>query len=367
MLTGACLSRAGLNRKTALATLTLVLATEAPDIDSITYFGGPVAGLQHHRGITHSFLGAPFVAALVVLGVYGIHRLMQAREKNSGGSSSGGTSSQNAQAADLRAKTARPTLLPNWKLLYAYALLGTMVHLFQDFTNNYGLRPFAPFNPKWYSWDIVFIVDPIMLLALFLALLLPGLMALVTEEIGSRKPQFRGRGAAICALVCVAAVIFVRDFEHRRAITALNSRTYRNEEPLRASAFPQLLSPFAWNGVVETRDFFHMLPVDSGSGEIDPLNLGIVRFKPEETPVTLAAKKSRLGRAYLDWAAYPLVKVEDLEGGRHKVEFEDLRFETVEGVAQHRRPALTGTVILDPQLHVEEMYTGRLPRNAPNQ
>jgi len=88
-------------------------------------------------------------------------------------------------------------LLPNWKLLYAYALLGTLVHLFQDFTNKYGVRPFAPFNPKWYAWDIVFIVDPIMLLALFLALVLPALMALITEEIGSRKPQFRGRGAAI--------------------------------------------------------------------------------------------------------------------------------------------------------------------------
>jgi inner membrane protein len=360
MLTGACLSRAGLNRKTALATLTLALATEAPDIDSITYFGGPVAGLQHHRGITHSFLGAPFVAALVVAGVYGIYRLMEARRN-----------ARNSDSAGLQAKAAppnvaRPQLPPNWKLLYVYALLGTMVHLFQDFTNNYGVRPFAPFNPKWYSWDIVFIVDPIMLLALFLALFLPGLMALVTEEIGSRKPQFRGRGAAICALLCVAAVIFVRDFEHRRAVNALNSRTYRDEEPLRASAFPQMLSPFAWNGVVETRDFFHMLPVDSGSGEIDPLNLGIVRFKPEETPVTLAAKKSRLGRAYLDWAAYPLVTVEDLEGGRHKVEFEDLRFENVEGVAQHRRPALTGTVVLDPQLHVEEMYTGRLPKKGAN-
>jgi inner membrane protein len=360
MLTGACLSRAGLNRKTALATLTLALATEAPDIDSITYFGGPVAGLQHHRGITHSFLGAPFVAALVVLGVYGIYRVMQARR-----------SARNSDSAGLQAKAAppnvaRPQLPPNWKLLYVYALLGTMVHLFQDFTNNYGVRPFAPFNPKWYSWDIVFIVDPIMLLALFLALFLPGLMALVTEEIGSRKPQFRGRGAAICALLCVAAVIFVRDFEHRRAVNALNSRTYRDEEPLRASAFPQMFNPLAWNGVVETRDFFHMLPVDSGSGEIDPLNLGIVRFKPEETPVTLAAKKSRLGRAYLDWAAYPLVTVEDLEGGRHKVEFEDLRFENVEGVAQHRRPALTGTVVLDPQLHVEEMYTGRLPKKGTN-
>ena len=81
MLTGACLSRAGLNRKTALATLTLTLATESPDIDSVTYFGGGVTGLQHHRGITHSFLGAPFVAAIVVAGVYGIYRLVEARRK----------------------------------------------------------------------------------------------------------------------------------------------------------------------------------------------------------------------------------------------------------------------------------------------
>lgn len=360
MLTGACLSRAGLNRKTALATLTLVLATESPDIDSITYFGGPVAGLQHHRGITHSFLGAPFVAAIVVAGVYGIYRLMEARRK------ARGAGSAYAETSSAQSTTVQPRQQPNWKLLYAYALLGTMVHLFQDFTNNYGLRPFAPFNPKWYSWDIVYIVDPVMLLAMILALTLPALMALVTEEIGSRKPQFRGRGAAICALIGVALVIFVRDFEHRRAVNALNSRTYQNQEPLRASAFPLMFNPLAWNGVVETRDFFHMVPVDSGSGEVDPLNLGIVRFKPEETPVTLAAKRSKLGRVYLDWAAYPLVTVEDIEGGRHKVEFEDLRFESVEGVAQHRRPALTGTVILDRQLHVEEMYTGRLPKNAPN-
>jgi inner membrane protein len=357
MLTGACLSRAGLNRKTGLATLTLVLATEAPDIDSITYFAGPVTGLQHHRGITHSFLGAPFVAGLVVAGVYGIWRLMEARRKNS----------PNQQPSGEQSVGEQTRLPPNWKLLYAYALLGTLVHLFQDFTNNYGLRPFAPFNPKWYSWDIVFIVDPIMLVALFLALVLPGLMSLVSDEIGSRKPQFRGRGAAICALLCLAAVIFVRDFEHRRAVNALNSRTYRDEEPLRASAFPELLNPFAWNGVVETRDSFHMMPVDSSSGEIDPLNQGVVRLKPEETPVTLAAKKSRLGRVYLSWAAYPFVTVEELEGGRHQVQFEDMRFESAEGVAQNRRPALTGTVVLDPQLHVEEMFTGRLPKNGPNE
>jgi len=257
-------------------------------------------------------------------------------------------------------------LPPNWKILYAYALLGALLHLFQDFTNNYGVRPFAPFNPKWYSWDIVFIIDPVMLTALVLGLAVPALMALITEEIGSRKPRFRGRGAAILALLCVAAVIFVRDFEHRRAVNALTSRTYRNQEPLRASAFPQPLNPFSWNGVVETRDYFHMLPVDSGSGEVDPLNKGMIRFKTEETPVTLAAKRSRLGRVYLDWAEYPVVTAEQLEGGRYQVQFEDLRFESVEGLAQHRGPILAGYVVLDRQLRVEEMFTGRPPQTVPD-
>jgi inner membrane protein len=355
MMTGACLSRAGLNRKTGLATLTLTLALEAPDIDSFSYFGGGITGLQHHRGITHSFVGAPFVALLVVAIVYGVNFCWQRWGLPKRGPDNGVGNSRGA-----------PKLPPNWKLLYFYALLGALVHLFQDFTNNYGVRPFAPFNEKWYAWDIVFIIDPVMLVALLLALTLPALMALITEEIGSVKPQFRGRGAAIFGLLCLAAVILVRDFEHRRAVNALNARTYRDQDPLRVSAFPQMLNPFAWNGVVETRDFFQMLPVDSGSGEIDPLNIGVVRFKPQETPVTLAAKKSRLGRVYLDWARYPLVTAEQIEGGRNQVQFEDLRFESAEGLAQRRGPPLAGYVVLDRKLQVEEMFTGRPAKEVPN-
>src|SRR5471032_2534293 len=111
MLTGACLSRSGLNRTTGLATLTLVLAFEAPDIDSLSYFAGPVAGLQHHRGITHSFVGAPFVAALVVAIVYCIYRFMNSSQVSSRGTRSGG---------------AQPKLPPRWKLVYAYAFLGVL-------------------------------------------------------------------------------------------------------------------------------------------------------------------------------------------------------------------------------------------------
>src|ERR1035441_8967182 len=65
-LTGACIGRAGLNRKTAYATLAAVLAAEAADIDILWSFAGPVEELKHHRGITHTFIAVPVVAAAAV-------------------------------------------------------------------------------------------------------------------------------------------------------------------------------------------------------------------------------------------------------------------------------------------------------------
>lgn len=337
MLTGACLSRAGLNKKTGLATLTLTLATEAPDIDFVAYLGGSVNGFAHHRGFTHTLLGVPFVAGLTVAAVYGIHRLMKKRGREA-------------------------KLPPNWKLLYLFAIFGGLVHIFQDFTNNYGVRPFAPFNPHWYSWDLVFILDPIMLLALFGGLVMPGVISMVTEEIGEAKKPFRGRGGAITALACLALVILVRDVEHGRAVNALESLTYRDENPKKISAYPEPLNPFAWDGVVETQDFFELLPVDSLSGDVDPDNKAVVRYKPEETPATLAAKKSRLGRVYLDWAQYPLVETLDRPGGNeYLVQFQDLRFAASAALRRRGTPVLSGYVLLDPQFHVLEESMGLPP------
>ena len=45
-LTGACIGRAGLNRKTAYATLVAVLAAEAADLDVLWSLDGPVEGLN---------------------------------------------------------------------------------------------------------------------------------------------------------------------------------------------------------------------------------------------------------------------------------------------------------------------------------
>ncbi len=333
-LTGACIGRAGLNRKTALATLTLTLAAEAPDLDVLGRFRGPAFGFAHHRGFTHSFLGIVLMAALVVGFVYLIWRLRGRKVNN-------------------------PNLTPRWGLLFLYACLAGLSHILLDFTNNYGVRPFWPFSEKWYSWDIVFIFEPVMFTCLLLGLIAPSFFALIDREIGARQRGPRGRISATLALIAVVSLWTLRDFEHRRAVNALAARTYQGAEPARVSAYPSLTDPFHWYGVVETSDFFVLAPVDSlrpevDSGAADDSKLEI-RYKPEETPITLAAKRSYLGRVYLDWAQYPITQTETLGEDGYIVHFQDLRFVQLPSLFGRRgepRRALGAGVQLDRNLHV---------------
>ena len=296
------MGRAGLNRKTALATLTLTLAAEAPDLDVLGRFRGPAFAFAHHRGFTHSFVGVP-LDAIVVLGfVYLVWR--------------------------LRGRKSKDNSPPRWGELFVYACLAGLSHILLDFTNNYGVRPFWPFSEKWYSWDIVFIVEPVMLAFLILGLIVPALFALIDKEIGARRRGSRGRVAATLALVGVVLMWGLRDYEHRRAVHALEARTYENVDPLRVSAYPQWIDPFHWYGVVETPAFLALAPVNSLEPEVDPEGRLEIRYKPEETPVTLAAKKSYMGRAYLDWAQYPITETEELQPPQegYIVRFQDLRY-----------------------------------------
>ena len=302
-LTGACLGRAGLNRKTALATLTLTLAAEAPDLDVLGSIRGRAFSFAHHRGFTHSFLGVPLDALLVVGFVYLVWRLR-------------------------RRRTNDPNLPPRWGILFLYACLAGLSHILLDFTNNYGVRPFWPFSEKWYSWDIVFIVEPVMLAMLVLGLVAPLLFSLIDKEIGVRHRGPRGRLAATLALISIVLLWGIRDYEHRRAVNALEARTYSGADPLRVSAYPTWANPFQWYGVVETANFFALAPVDSLRPDVDPGGQVQIRYKPEETPVTLAAKNSYLGRVYLDWAQYPTAETEVLEGSEqgYIVRIQDLRY-----------------------------------------
>jgi inner membrane protein len=337
-LTGACLGRSGFNRKTALATATMTLAAEAPDLDVLGQFHGPVFGFAHHRGFTHSFLGLFLVAALVVGFMYVVWRLRGR-------------------------KTNDPNLPPRWGLLFLFAYIAGLSHILLDYTNNYGVRPFWPFSERWYSWDIVFIVEPVLYVFLTLGLVVPSLVALINEEIGSRQKGPKGRTAAIAALICVGLLYGLRDFEHRRAVQALEARTYHDAIPLRASAYPTWVNPFLWYGVIETKSFYALAHVNSRIPEVDPENSLEIRYKPEETPATLAAKESYLGRVYLDWAQYPITETETLPNG-YLVRFQDLRF--ANPWRQSGRTPLGAAVELNDRLRVvAEIFGLRKERVMP--
>src|SRR4051812_27854529 len=74
LMTGVCLARTGFNRKAAYATVAMTVTAEVPDLDTFWGIEGPVAAFQHHRGWTHTFLGLPLEAAIVVGAIWLFHR-----------------------------------------------------------------------------------------------------------------------------------------------------------------------------------------------------------------------------------------------------------------------------------------------------
>ncbi len=306
-LTGACLGRSGFNRKTAYATLAMTLAAEAPDIDVVAGWGGPVTGFCHHRGITHSFVGAPFMALAVTGVVWGISRIR-------------------------RTPPAQPV---RWLWVWLVALLADLSHLLLDFTNNYGLRPFLPFNPHWYSWSIVFIFEPLLFAALVLGLLVPALLGLVEGEMRRRAPdELRGRGWAIAALVFTGLLYGVRNAGHSHALRLAEAAGSPTRQTiLRVAAEPVMVNPFLWYTLAETRDGY-----ETGTAHTldDRLDSGDTIAKPPVTPAVATAKQTRLGRVYEDWSSWPVT--EDVGTlapagdagapgpGSHTVVFRDLRF-----------------------------------------
>ena len=323
-LTGACLGRAGCNRRSAYATLCMCLAAEAPDIDVVSSFGGPVTGFCHHRGITHTFLGAPFMALAVTGVVWLVTRA-------------------------LRVLGRKPPAQPvRWLWLYALALLADLSHLLLDFTNNYGLRPFFPFSSHWHAWSIVFIFDPLLFAMLVLGLALPALTRLIEGEMRGRAARgasiaLPARTPAAAALLGICLLYALRSAEQLHALHLVASagqtgQTGQSGSPapeplLRVAAMPSMADPFTWHTLSETATSYQLSTVHTTDDLLTP---GPVVSKPPVTAAVRVAKASYLGRVYGNWSSWPVT--EDLgeiappgdpvplPPGAHTVRFRDLRF-----------------------------------------
>src|SRR4051794_32132814 len=259
--TGACLGRAGLNRKSAYATLGATLAAEAADMDVFWGLRGPVEGLKHHRGITHTFVGVPIVAAVIVGLVWMLHRWNEKRRRRK-------LSRLNPPPGDPPPPRLRPRVV-HWGWLYCTCFIAALSHILLDWTNNYGVRPFFPFNPRWYAGSFMFIAEPVWWALFFLALVMPWLFGLADREIGVRRTRFRGRGWAIFALAGMTTLGVWRLAEHTKARAMLDNTQVASAPVLRTGVEPYPINPFRWHAILETQAFYQTAEVNTHTESID--------------------------------------------------------------------------------------------------
>ena len=111
-----------------------IVAAELPDLDSFI-FNDDIAYLRVHRGITHSLLVSPLMAAVVIGVFYALAR---------------------KQRKEIQ-----------WAHMYLLAFLGLLTHLTSDWMNTWGTGLLEPWVNSRYSLGFLPIID-LVILSLFL-------------------------------------------------------------------------------------------------------------------------------------------------------------------------------------------------------
>lgn len=348
-LVGLAAAKAGLERLSPGATALCILAANAPDADVVTTLWGRWVYLHHHRGITHSIVGAIALALLLPLLFYGLEKGL----------------------AHIRGKPSRFRL---GGLLIA-SLLATATHPLLDWTNNYGVRPFLPWSGRWYYGDLVFIVDPwlwlvvggacflltargwlrigfwaLLGLALTSAIILfplrangpslpllvqagwvTGVALLILARMTHMEKRWGSR-VAVAALSFVLVYWGILGFMHSRAVSeanrlAVDFAASRGETVSRLAAMPSLADPTLWRCVVETdrSTFLFNLDLNRGAG---PLSDVVLYQKPYGETARLVAQAGRDERAriFLDFARFPVTQTRGDCLTESFVQFADLRY-----------------------------------------
>jgi inner membrane protein len=148
-LFGWTLARAGLGRRVPYATATLILASNAPDIDIVAGFRSGVDYLAVHRGPTHGPLGV-IGLGLVTAGIISAWARLRSRGRGVG----------------LEDHTTG-----NFTRWWALAMIGIVCHVLMDLPTSYGTRLLSPFVWTWYALDWMPIVDVYLWLVLSVALI----------------------------------------------------------------------------------------------------------------------------------------------------------------------------------------------------
>lgn len=297
-LLSASLDRAGLRRVSRNALWILIVAGTIADLDLLSYFGGASAWFHYHFALLHSVLGSAIVALAVAFAFYFYSRRAPSQPS-------------------------RPPL--RFAPVLLLCIIAAAVHILFDCLGADGVQLFWPFRTRWFALDLLPQIDPWILAALIIGIVLPALFRLVSEEIGERKKKGTVSKGAIAALIVVALYTGERGVLHRHAIETLMSYDYHGAAPLSAGAFPDSPSPFLWRGVVETSNTIEQIDVPLNSGEEFRASSSLTTYKPPSSPALSASRRALLADQFLRYARFPLAETQTIPAGT-LVTFRDLRF-----------------------------------------
>lgn len=360
-LVGASLAETGLRRATPLATATLVLGANAPDIDILAAFQGRDASLGFRRGITHGVL-AMMVLPIVLTGLMlAWDRWVRRRSR---------PEAEKARAGPL----------------FVLALLSILTHPALDWLNTYGVRLLSPFDGRWFYGDSVFIIDPWLWLLMaapvvlartsgklsaagFLVLgcaatglitateLVPlaaklawcvGVLLILALRLSGRWQRHVPRLALACvALLCVyiGAMVALSRTARADAIAFL-ARQGHDVEVAAADLLPA--NPFAREVIARARGRYYFV-------ERSFLGGTALRFSHEPIPlgprnaITEAALAANDVQGMRAWLRFPSLEVESLSDG-YRVTIRDVRYSRMEDA-----PLGTAVVELDRTLTPREV------------
>lgn len=329
-LVGVALSRCYFKRRMVYATIAMVVAANAPDLDLLWSGFNNIRYLAWHRGVTHSLLAWPVWAVLIALVVRWVAKRKQ-----------------------------QP--VPGWGIAIALGLVGVGSHILLDWTNAYGIRLLAPAQPVWYAANLEPIIDPWIWAALLACLCVPMLLNLVSREVGSRSSAHRA--SAVVALALLAAWWGVRWYFQQRAEEVLNEplALYQGQVPQLTGVQPSSTSPLTWYGVADFSDHYLLVSVDAASGHIDYTEPQQIYMKPQMTPALKHAEQAPAAQTFLAFARYPMAQTFQ-SGQTVRVFLTDLRF-----VHPGVPPRMGLTVSLSPTLQVEQTRFSWLHGGSPLQ
>jgi len=169
-ITGALLGKGYFaKRSSRVAIFAATLGAVFPDIDTFAdaISRDPLAIIKYHRGITHSFVGLPFFAALLAW----LTRWAARR---------------------LKIDT------PPWPVLTLIYAVGIASHILLDGMTSFGTRMLTPISQQRVAWDLLFIID----LTFTSIVLLPQIIAWIYSD----RAQSRVRAAKMWILFTIAAI-----------------------------------------------------------------------------------------------------------------------------------------------------------------